>query len=97
MANDGETSRSDLSYGANAILEAVNAAYYLPEREARAGAPRQFRIGTLARGGEIKRMVEVTRSRLARFRDDVARASGTIPPNPAELAQIDVWVERLAA
>lgn len=83
---------SALPYGPDAVAEAVEAGYFLPLADNRAEKPR-YRIGTLARGREVAGMVEATRSRLVRFRDDLEWQLWMSPPSPNELAGVDVWVD----
>jgi len=80
--------------GHHLLPEAVEDIYFRRSRLSHEGMPT---IGTFSgnRAG-VAEMVELTRMRLERFRDDVRWRLFERPPTPDELAPLDAWVDPAA-
>ena len=79
------------------LSEAVEERYFsVEDRRSRlsgqAGVPVPHIIGSFARE-DLKPMVEQTLARIARFRDDVTWHLFERPPEPDDLAGVDLWVD----
>ena len=73
------------------IPEAVDPRY-VRDKDRRPETAR-YEIGVLGGRRDVRPIVEVTASRLARFRDDVHWRMVDDRPSPEDLAAIDVWVD----
>jgi hypothetical protein len=72
------------------LTEAVEGKYFVGERGKRNGEKNV--IGTFARAS-VQQVVELTLARIHRFREDVTWHLFDRVPEPADLAEVDVWVD----
>lgn len=75
------------------VPEAVEDVYFAKPHAAPAERPAEVKIvGSFARHATLE-MVDLTRSRIERFRTDVRWRTFDVQPSPEDLAGVDLWVD----
>lgn len=70
------------------LPEVVEDAYFATRKEPSEGKT----VGSFARRATLE-MVDLTRTRIGRFRDDVRWRTFSVQPSPEDLASVDLWVD----
>jgi hypothetical protein len=75
------------------LPEAVEEDYWQIETRSESSPPWPAKIVGSTSRGSIRNMVEQTLARIHRFREDVVWRTFESPPTPAELRELDAWVD----